>query len=98
MPSRTSPGIPNNRYHRVAVHLEPVNGGQPYGQLTVKVVKEYQDGEHDGKPDAWSDTAQDTRQQRRHGDADLHRRRLDDGRLSATSSRRDPTPTSTWGS
>jgi len=31
-----------NATHRVAVHLVPVGGGQPYGQLSITMVKEYQ--------------------------------------------------------
>jgi len=38
---------------RVVVHLQPVNGGQPYGQLTVTVIKEYQTGSPPGNPTSW---------------------------------------------
>jgi Neisseria PilC beta-propeller domain len=31
-----------NATHRVAVHLVPVGGGQPYGQLSITMVKHYQ--------------------------------------------------------
>ncbi len=50
--------IPNNRYLRVAVHLEPVNGGQPYGQLAVRVIKEYQEGKTTGSVTLWSTLSQ----------------------------------------
>src|SRR6266496_702714 len=39
-----------DKSHRVAVHLTPVSGGQPYGQVTVKVVKDYQTGFPAGNP------------------------------------------------
>ena len=38
---------------RVAAHLQPVSGGQPYGQLTVSAVKEYQRGFPPGNPTSW---------------------------------------------
>jgi len=43
-----------DKSHRVAVHLMPVNGGQPYGQLTVRVVKDYQTGSPPGSPTSWT--------------------------------------------
>jgi hypothetical protein len=43
-----------DKSHRVAVHLVPVNGGQPYGQLSVTVVKEYQAGSPPGSPTIWT--------------------------------------------
>jgi hypothetical protein len=49
------PGLQGNKSHRVAVHLEPVSGGQPYGRLTVKVIKEYQEGKTAGvNPTGWT--------------------------------------------
>jgi Tfp pilus tip-associated adhesin PilY1 len=47
-----------DRSHRVAVHLESQNGGQPYGQLTVTAIKEYQKGIPTSSPTSWAaDTA-----------------------------------------
>ena len=43
-----------DKSHRVAVHLTPVSGGQPYGQVTVKVVKDYQTGFPAGNPTTWA--------------------------------------------
>src|SRR6266545_4666071 len=43
-----------DKAHRVAVHLTPVSGGQPYGQLTVRVVKDYQTGFPAGNPTLWT--------------------------------------------
>jgi hypothetical protein len=43
-----------DKSHRVAVHLVAVSGGQPYGQLTVIEVKEYQAGFPAGNPAAWA--------------------------------------------
>jgi hypothetical protein len=42
---------------RVAVHLAPVNGGQPYGQLVVLMIKEYQTGFPSGNPTSWTTQA-----------------------------------------
>jgi hypothetical protein len=43
-----------DRNHRVAVHLTPVGGGQPYGLLTLTVVKEYQQGLPTASPTSWT--------------------------------------------
>jgi hypothetical protein len=43
--------------HRVAVHLVAVGGGQPYGQITVTEVKEYQRGSPSGNPTSWTTQA-----------------------------------------
>ena len=43
-----------DKSHRVAVHLVSVGGGQPYGQLTVTQVKEYQTGFPSGNPTSWT--------------------------------------------
>ncbi len=43
-----------DKTHRVAVHLQAVNSGQPYGQQTVTVVKEYQAGFPPGSPTTWA--------------------------------------------
>jgi Tfp pilus tip-associated adhesin PilY1 len=43
-----------DKTHRVVAHLVPVNGGQPYGQLTVTVIKEYQAGFPAGNPTTWT--------------------------------------------
>jgi hypothetical protein len=43
-----------DKTHRVVAHLEPVNGGQPYGRLTVTVIKEYQTGAPPGNPTSWT--------------------------------------------
>jgi Tfp pilus tip-associated adhesin PilY1 len=43
-----------DKSHRVAVHLIAVGGGQPYGQLTVTEVKEYQTGFPSGNPTSWT--------------------------------------------
>jgi hypothetical protein len=48
---------PGNKSYRVAVHLVPINGGQPYGQLTVTVVKEYQEGKTTGNSTTWTTLA-----------------------------------------
>jgi Tfp pilus tip-associated adhesin PilY1 len=50
--------IPNNRSLRVAVHLVPVNGGQPYGRLSVTVVKEFQEGKTTGSVTLWTTLVQ----------------------------------------
>ena len=42
-----------DKSHRVAVHLQSVSGGQPYGQLSVTCVKEYQTGFPSGNPTSW---------------------------------------------
>jgi Tfp pilus tip-associated adhesin PilY1 len=43
-----------DKSHRVAVHLTPVGGGQPYGQPTVTVIKDYQTGSPAGNPTTWT--------------------------------------------
>ena len=47
-----------DKSHRVAVHLQAVSGGQPYGQLTVTGVKEYQAGSPPGNPTSWATQSQ----------------------------------------
>lgn len=47
-----------DKSHRVAVHLQSVGGGQPYGQITVTGVKEYQAGSPPGNPTSWATQAQ----------------------------------------
>lgn len=47
-----------DKTHRVVAHLVPVNGGQPYGQLTVTVIKEYQTGFPAGNPTTWTTQTQ----------------------------------------
>src|SRR6266540_5110038 len=42
-----------DKTQRVAVHLMPVGGGQPYGQPTVTVIKDYQTGTPAGNPTSW---------------------------------------------
>ena len=46
-----------DKSHRVAVHLQAANGGQPYGQQTVTVIKEYQAGSPPGNPTSWATQA-----------------------------------------
>ncbi|HKF42112.1 MAG TPA: PilC/PilY family type IV pilus protein [Thermoanaerobaculia bacterium] len=46
-----------DKSHRVAVHLSPVNGGQPYGQPTITMIKEYQAGTPPGNPTSWTTQA-----------------------------------------
>src|SRR5262249_42919765 len=46
-----------DKNNRVAVHLDPVNGGQPYGQPVVKMIKEYQNGTPPGNPSTWTTAA-----------------------------------------
>jgi len=43
-----------DRSHRVVEHLVPVGVGQPYGQLTVTAIKEYQAGSPPGSPTIWT--------------------------------------------
>lgn len=47
-----------DKSHRVIAHLVPVSGGQPYGQLTVTVIKEYQTGFPAGNPTGWTTQTQ----------------------------------------
>jgi Tfp pilus tip-associated adhesin PilY1 len=46
-----------DKTHRIVAHLVPVNGGQPYGRLTMTLVKEYQAGSPPGNPTSWTTQA-----------------------------------------
>ena len=47
-----------DKSHRVAAHLVTVGSGQPYGQLSVTMVKEYQTGTPPGNPTTWTTQSQ----------------------------------------
>ncbi len=87
-----------DRNHRVAVHLVPVGGGQPYGRLTVTVVKEYQLGLPTASPTSWTTQGQTPALKPGHRLVSPTRPRRRRARRSRTSTRRAATTASTWGS